>query len=442
MTTEETYLLNSTSKPASEFTIADRFIAVGTRIQTSFRKASAWDLISIAIAVFLTIGGITGQTLALNFWLQPFRWSNGGGPFTVLSSIATFTSLCFCFALAALTLRGRNGAMFMFRPKPLLLTAVLGFFNASNGVLIVFATGNTPEQYQAILLSAQVVVTFIFMCIFVPSSTRSFAALFGSPATIILLVSFVCCIGGIFVGLIPQLQQGAAGDAGMVDPQQWTLVYATAMIPGGLYNVAASYYLRTFTLAPEIDVEESVQSDANYVKFAMLGLSAVFQLLFMFVLFPLDWAPWFGTTHSPHESALALTNGWKCIFGGCKDNAPFFVAFLCSYMAQYLGTAVLNKYSSTFTSMMTQVGSPVTTIFLLAIPSLRVTPGPLAVGPTVGAVVLLTLAALTYFLWEEAVRLDDSEMEVIISNRNAGGADGAVSVKFVDGSLSTRPADA
>ena len=386
--------------------LVERLLRVASRFSRNVRAASLYHLVVVVIGFIITVVGIAGQTLSLNFWLLPLYWSpNSGGPFTVLTVVASFTAIVFCFFFAMLALRGRNGiARLMLDPLGAGLCFILGFFNALNGVLIVYATSATPETYQGILFSAQVVITFLFMTALVPPSRRGFATAFLNQQTLVLVLAMASCITGIFIGLLPLITGGSGSASSSKHPGKWTALFALAMVPGALYNVIANYYLKRFTKTPEEDPLESVFSDGKVVKGNMLAQAAVWQVVWLFIMFPLDWTEGFGTTTSAAASKASLAQGWHDVFHITR-NGGYFAAFLMSYVCQYVGSAILNQISSTLTSMVIQLGSPATALMLLVVPPLRA-PGTATpqVGPTVGAILLLVRAAFAYALWEELVR--------------------------------------
>ena len=386
------------------------------------------QVLLILMATTFVISGNGGQLLSLNLWVNHFP-ANVPPPYSILTLSAVTISAAFLIAMVVRILLVRPRLTFLLSKKGLLLALLIGLSNSLNGVLLVFATPSTPEILQALLLCSSIFWTLLFSTVMLKDRRRVFTS-------VLVGLSFLLCSGGIVLGASPQF----GGSSMASDKVYWTLIFAASMIPGALYNVFASMYMRSFTAPhrPKINdrgedeaasptdinpggyysagvviprfsepVADSCQSDDATVKLVMLGITGVSQVFWIFALLPLDSVPWFGGSSSIRGTIDNLREGWDCVLrgdSGCSETYKYYVIFCTSYFMNYLGSSYLNHYSATLNSMVTQLSSPVAAIVLLVAPALNVDAQPLDAGSSIGAVMLLVAGALIFSIWEQGTR--------------------------------------
>lgn len=402
-------------------------------LRESIHVMTAGQLCFVALAVLMVIGGNAGQLLILNLWVNDMGSITPAFPVLTISAFTMAVGFVVSILIRKIIFRVYLG--FLWNRKAMLLTVLIGMCNAFNGVLIVYATQPTPEFMQALLLCTQVFWTLVFSKIAFRDRRRML--------TISVLASFLCVAGGIILGASPQFSSSSPTDS---NTKYWTLIFAASMIPGALYNVFASMYMRSFThphptlasvgvvhgvveghydedgnvvtkplnleyhydlnLAGETSTA-ALTSDDTTVKLMMLATTGISQLTWMFILLPIDSAPWFGSSATIAQTRSNLEHGWACVFQrkyGCGHTYAYYIGFNASYFINYLGSAYLNHFSATLNSMVTQLSAPIAAIIMIVFPSINVFTQPVAVGPAVGAIVLLIVGCLLYTMWEQGTR--------------------------------------
>ena len=386
---------------------------------SSFKALTCGQLLIVIMSVTLVIFGNVGQLLALNLWIPSF--GSHGGAFTILTLSATTNAVFYGAALLMWLLVSRQRVSFLTTQRSIVLIIVTGLCNATNGIMLVKATGSTPEVLQAFILSSQIIWVFIFVKL-VFKEQRSYCSM-------LVICSFVLSLGGICLGLASQFSTGDLKTDNII----WSCIFAFGMIPGALYNVVASVFLRRFTRSTEeprlgdevspLNVAASspffmpsqLSKDGPYyngvtVKIAMLFTTGVSQALWMFLLLPVDALPWFGSHPNDVGGVFdSLKEGYRCVFSNqfapqCHLAFWYFVFFNLSYMLNYVGSAWLNMYSPALTSMVTQLSSPIAAVVLIAFPVFNPQDLQYNIGESIGAVILLTCGTLVYTAWEESTK--------------------------------------
>ena len=406
----------------------------------SFRKMTASQILGMVLGVCFVIVGNAGQLLAVNEWLSG-RFTNGGTPWiTALTVTATSTTAFFTLCFAVWCLIVRPNIRFLFRRDAIILAFMIGFGNASNGVLIISATPNTPEILQAFLFSTTIFWTFVFMKV-VSRDTRTYA----NP---LVMLSFLFSLGGIVAGSASQFSNQNM----TTNNKEWTAVFACGMIMVAIYNVFVFLFMNKYApkvgavvssgmikslsrhsldedalLAYEVRKQELNAAEVSHeqpplsdfqasmtLKLGMLFVTGITQTIFMWSYVMTDALPWFGTSSSVGEAWTNVGLGWKCVFlDGChNDNALYAFLFCFFYVFNYFGTAYLNAYSAAVTSMITQLSSPIAALTLLIFPAWNVSQQPVNVPESIIAIILLVVGALLYTAWEESTRAAEEKAKI------------------------------
>ena len=407
------------------------------------KKITVATIAAAAFGVLCTIGGSCGQLVSLNFWLGAFP--NGAGPFTVLTLVASTLAVLFFTALVIWVRVKRPKLRFAVCGESLFLLVLCGLCYAFNGVLIVFATPETPELLQAMLFSTMIIWTFAAAGIAEIARTglQSFRAMDRRAALV--PVSFLLCAAGVIIGA------GSLSFSHMTAKQKkWTALFALGQVPGGVFNVIAGHYMSRFSyeatvsITPGVITTQSFQSndlrhhalrvsDPTTVKLVMLFGSALFQALGLFCLFPLDWTHGYGSSKDAADAARNLAHNYHCVFfgHGCGwQNFAYYVAFALSYAASFVGAALLNQISAPMCAMVSQMSTPAGALLLVAVPAWNVSGQHYSIGTTIVALVLVTAGSVLYVFWArflqstEALVLAgvDVAAEALLDNPDSSGA--------------------
>lgn len=364
----------------------------------ALRGASALVIGLGSLSTVLVLTGAVLQTVSLNYWLTEFP--GNPGPFTVLISSYIFYVVLFGLLFVGFSLGVRSQVpLGRWLPswRQLAILVGIGIFDAVNGVMSVYATPNTPEILQPILLMISIVFTMLSAKYFL-RDPRQFLN-FTVGLTLLLI------IGGAVVSSIPYMNAAFEGDA------PWIVIFTLSALPGALYNVLQAVFMEDSEARLEA-VATSAVSESNAspvqltVKLQMLFLGCFFQLVCMCAFFPVDFSTWFGSSPSASVSWSDFTTGMRCVVGVgdpiCTENTKYFLLFNLGYTMSYIGAAFLNHFSPNLCAMIAQLASPLTVLVLAAVPKWNINQQVADLGPAFGAAAMMIVATLLYFVWEEA----------------------------------------
>lgn len=151
------------------------------------------------------------------------------------------------------------------------------------------------------------------------------------------------------------------------------------------------------------------EGDDLSVKVFMLFSDTFWQLCVSLALLPADALPWFGNSPSVNVTWVNFSEGVTYVFTR-KMNAIYGILYTLGFVFNYLGAAYLNHYSVALCSMVTQLSSPITALILVIVPSWNKNKD--STPPwylSLVSIILLSIAALVYVLWEE--KTDDEKKE-------------------------------
>lgn len=387
-----------------------------------FSTISVATVVVGVLGVLFTIAGTCGQLVALNFWLDAFP--GGPGNFTVLTLVAWTVTFGMGVVFAGWVAVRRPKLAFVLQPQALGLLFLTGLCYSLNGVLLVFATPDTPELLQAMLLSTTIFWTFAAAGLFeiAQRGCTSFRAM--DRRAILVPVSFVLCTAGVIVGA----GTFKFGDMS-AEAKKWTVIFGVSIIPAAVLNVISGHFMATFTEAstdPAVATTMMVSttfrsndlthnavkvSDPTTVKLVLILGSSFVQGILLFCYFPLDWTPGYGTSPNAATSAATLRSNYRCVFfgDGCSaDNFAYFVAFSLSYAASMVGNTLLNQISPPLCSMVTQLATPCGALLLIIVPAWNVNGSSYQLGSAIGALILVTLGSVIYVYWARFLQSDSA----------------------------------
>ena len=194
------------------------------------------------------------------------------------------------------------------------------------------------------------------------------------------------CIGlvaaSIAVSVLPTVLEGHAGDGfNGANSIGWILAYLAGIVPGALYNtLQQKYLLRSGALQPGVS-----SSFVTKTTLRMLFWCNLWQTLWLGALWWLDITPHFGFSDSPSSwwdntlfslscsvagKAGAIAHGGgtsadQCVSVWGTSPSIWAFAFAIAYSVSYIGSAQLNRESSTFNLMVAVVTVALTSGFFL-----------------------------------------------------------------------------
>ncbi|XP_064389976.1 crt homolog 2-like isoform X2 [Halichondria panicea] len=210
---------------------------------------------------------------------------------------------------------------------------LIGFFDALNGVLVVFASPptRTAPFLQAILSNSAIPLTILFR----------FLILRKRP-TLLKLLCACAVVAALVFSLIPvvaQFDDNSKGGNAQFFAQPtlsriiWPLVFMIGFVPAAVMNV----------------IEEKSLKDTRTVNlFYFLFWTSLYQLVSVGVLFWVDVVPWYGFAGSIQTFGENYWFAIQCFFGGAGCNyVPGLrgVAFIAMYVVSYLGGGLLIRYA-------------------------------------------------------------------------------------------------
>eukprot|EP00762_Andalucia_godoyi_P005100 ANDGO_04048.mRNA.1 hypothetical protein ABB37_09781 len=384
----------------------------------SDRSTLANAAMMIAFSLLCIAGGVM-QNVALNFWIQNFIDNERGGIFTILISSSLFYVVFFvsCFLAVAACVKERLVLRRITREAVACILNI-GMFDALNGVLAVFSTPYVPQLLQIIFAAMSSVFTVILSPVLMYKA-RSFhdssAAATDDPRTTVstsekkrssalaplqTICSMVLLIGACLVVAIPHFSEGTSSDTAngsisSADRTRWSLIFIAAFLPGAVYNILQSRVLLITGFDHREPEARCNKWETVLANLAVLAGGCISQLLFMFVFFPLDWAPWFGEFSSESQATTGLREGLQCVTQ-CPGNFAYFFVFNFGYTLSYVGSQYLNVMSPSFCSLVAQLVTPISAMFLLAVPAWNIHKESIHLAYIAASLVLILLSTALY----------------------------------------------
>lgn len=360
------------------------------------------------VCVVLAVGGNCLNLIGLNFWLLTFPATDGPAQFAVqfISSLAYVIAFALSFAVFVYNYgwKAARFALFGSRRSPpgrlakrIFLMFMIGLTDVTSNVMALLATPYTPEILQALMQTTIPVFTlFIAMSIF-PHERKK------SHLNVQLGTSFVLLVAGIAIGSTATFED-TAKITFTIMRMFWFVVYLLSCGGEGAWCVAQRLYLDHVTEVSsptqEVAEELGLQKIPEWApKLVMLLGGCTFQLLLTFALLPVNMLQGATLPQTWTEFVSAL----GCVFT-CEHSLQYGLLYSLGYVMSYLGSAYLNEYSPTVSSLVQQLGGPVTALVVVAVPRWNVT----ASGKTtfwgvvwqLVSVALLFMSCATYNRWE------------------------------------------
>jgi hypothetical protein len=177
-------------------------------------------------------------------------------------------------------------------------------------------------------------------------------------------------------------------------------------------------------------VPQVVAADRNWPFFvAKLSIAlfgdGLFQLLFILVMLPLDFCPWFGAAASPAQSWNWLQSGFVQIGGGSAaagngtsassgsgGGRPVTGAYLALYSLGFFGAhamgAALSYYSPQLCAFIFAVNIPINLLLLALLPSWNVFGLVTPTWASASSIVVTAAGAMLYAAWEHQARREEA----------------------------------
>jgi hypothetical protein len=288
---------------------------------------------------------------------------------------------------------------------------LIGFLNAMNGFLIVYASpsARTPPLVQAIIQNAGVIFSVPFSLLALGDRKRYCSPL---PALAALLIA-----ASVGVSLAPAIMSGN-GVGSSASALGWCAVYLAGIAASAAYNVTQQlFFVRAGMLRAAASTREQVRTSLRALFWANVA-----QPLTYVAFFWVDLLPWFGTSTNAGDLLRSAVFSGACSVGGaplaqaavdavgappggpdasqCGSDTPIWAwAFLFSYAASYAGGARLNRESATF-MMLTLVVVTMTTAAFWLIPGTNPNPTSTPLWSVMASLGLSIVGTLLWKWWE------------------------------------------
>lgn len=304
------------------------------------RSFKWWNVLFGGLAVF----GQVGQNVSLPLWIDASTGQCGN---TTLNCTAQSIDSYFVYTFACLSFVIIFGVMLVIirivtpnklgqteRTFPVLPLFFIGFFDALNGVLVVFASSGkrTPPYLQAILGNFVIPLTVIVRLAILRKKPTVLKA---CTAAAVFLALFICVIP-TFVPSLGGNMTGGAHDSGRY---LWPMCFMLGFVPAAIMNVLEEKWLKYR--------RETSTKQLNLIYF--LFITSCFQALSAAAFFWVDIIPGYGNAPG---GLPELGEKWKygvsCFFGGegCSAESGLRGSiFIGMYVLSYIGTGLLLRYA-------------------------------------------------------------------------------------------------
>ncbi|XP_022791170.1 uncharacterized protein LOC111330563 [Stylophora pistillata] len=357
---------------------------------------------------FLAVTGQVGQKVSLPLWIDSVN-GNDSGKSVDSYFVLSFSSLSFViiFGLGTLFIK-------IFTPQdlgetekrfPHLLLFLVGFCNALNGALVVFASkgSRTPPYLQAILGNFMIPLTVLFRMLIV----RKKPTLLKLSCSIIMVVGlFICLISTIFPEVDPESKERKDVAQG-VSRVMWPIIFMLGFAPLAAMNVIQEKGVKM--------ENKSSKKGINLLYF--LFWTSSYQLLCVGVLFWLDVLPWYGNVSNIQEFGENWWFGVQCFFGGAGcdfTSGTRGTLFILMYVLSYAGGANLLRHTEGATwlaivmSLVTPLGFIFWTLFEES-PFKWHPAGHVSTWFSIGALAIMVPAIFVYNMGAPEISLDTNE---------------------------------
>ena len=422
---------------------------------------------SLAIAV--TLFGDVGTVVFLNWWFTAFPGSEGA-PFAIqLSSSLIYLSVFMAVGLVCIPLFGLRTILVVIKGKGwqgLRLSVWMGLADLLSNIIAVYATAHTPEILQG-FLQTTVPPWALVLQYWLVKGQRSM-----KYKDKFLIGSGLCAVVGIVGSAIPAhpgIKAKYTEDVGSF--VAWVFIYASSAILYAWWCVLQRLYCDNAPV-PELlgAVRDDITSSESRTrlcsggwlrgklmgrhkvdggdgatsygatsgrgqlqgddpstprqadetselllgcleKILMLLGDTFFQVLWTFVILPMDAIPWFGTSPNVAATWTSLVQGLHCVLS-CPSNLLWCALYSICYFASYLGDGYLNHISPTLCCIIIQLEGPVTALVLIVVPSWNVAVGGDVLWWQQGLAGLVMVgSAVLYYQWERQEERRQQEEE-------------------------------
>eukprot|EP01084_Bolivina_argentea_P025544 47506_1 len=323
--------------------------------------------------VFLVVFGMVGQNVTLPIW---FASAPTGelDPYFIL----TFAGMTFCFIFGMLTIiditKGNttiDECKFFTTKSFIIRCFLIGFCNALNGLLLVFAAPptRTPTFLQAILGTFNIAWTILFRCLILHKYPTK--------------MQFIWA-GGVFIGLFLASCPSVFGlDSGSSFTSQaigawkvmWPVIFASSFAPAAIMNVVGEEVLKE-TSESRMDRDKILHINDNSIEpeeisvnvWYYLTVQSIAQLFTFICCFWVCIIPNFGTVNTIPEIFDSLKQDWRYFFAmdGATWECSFrAIVFIGCYILNYIGSSLMLRYTegATWTAIVAAMVTPLGGIF-------------------------------------------------------------------------------
>lgn len=342
----------------------------------------------------VVVGGILQQTT------MPL-WSKAVNPYFILLWAAFMFSLVFFIFERILYLNNTGN-----RPdvRNYLWTLIgIGVLDALNGLFVVFSgiASRTPPVLQALLTNSTILFS-IPLTKWLIITKKHINYWHWKPITALGLL-----FTGITISIIPEIMLIVNGKSKFMNENAgmfYTVLFLIGDGFGAAYNVLQERYMM-YRKMEEKNV--NVTLSKNYERAFVLFWGCSFQFLTMFLFFPLDAIPHFGTSNSIGHVFISLKDSFLCNLGIHTDvDCPAMtyllgILFIVGYLISYVGTLLLNEESANFAMFAGTLAIPISIIFMKFIPELaKYGADQTPYWSVIPSVICITIGVILWKHWE------------------------------------------
>jgi hypothetical protein len=250
------------------------------------------------------------------------------------------------------------------------LFAVIGLPNALNGELTLASSPNTrtPPFVQQALFTMGPLFTALMHVFWLKESLNHYKTRLG-------LVFCVCLVGGVAIALAPLVQDALDGaDSGTSNPVFWSSIFALGSLASCVSNVGQKWWLTH--AASAVKSKLMARTPSYFTYFRMSFWQAIYNMVWILVLMPVDIIPGFGDSDSyeefvGHASNVTASTLLPWEWTDYSYAGLLGLTFNLGYLMSFLGSLRLNHESVVFSSLVNVGVTWAAQVFFFLIPALE-----------------------------------------------------------------------
>lgn len=374
------------------------------------------QLAKLVFLVFCNVAGQAAENISVIFWVGDLMKYGAGGPYFILFVLCAFFPVFFGICLLIATWRNRKSvgwSPFILDRRLHRLMFIIGFYNAINGFLILYASPaqRTPPIVQGILGNSGLLVSAIGSKFILKKGNNYFRPL---P-----ILSGIFILGAILLSIAPDFAHGHTKFSG-TKTVWWSICFGLGFVPGVLYNT----YQEKVCHEPKFN--RLIPSTLVWTQsFCILFWGCLWLFFFICIGFGIDLIPGFGFS-TIHTFGNHFQKGFECNFsmvdglagtdGSCSKTFLYGAIFFFGYVLSYVAACKLNRESTDF-NMVTQIFvAPVVVIFWIIFKDLDPSSERTPAWSVYPALILTVIGAILWKWWERKNNIVPIEQQHLLEH--------------------------